>query len=314
MALVIKETYAAPSGNNGNMANPIWRVAQTFTASASYDIVAIRLGLSIGAGADPGNVTISIRATDGDGKPTGGDLAALTFDGSTLTNNVNGETTVRLFDSPYSLVAGTVYAIVLRKDSIQELGGLRYYKKTTVGGYADGKHLSSFDEGSTWSPSDFTDWKFATYGESLAAAVLDAPADETTGYYLNSDYLAEFTWAHELINGFEGETHTVWFGPIGEMVEQTDRSRYSIISNKWYCDTTLEYYTVYEWKVVTTYAGETVESGAFGLTTIVFYPPLPSGEVAGAGGELGGEGGKNNMVTVKRLVAAANNTVFYEDA
>lgn len=152
-------------------------------------------------------------------------------------------------------------------------------------------------------------WSFTTV--ALASPVLDTPTNATTDYYLNSDHLAEFFWDHAL----PIEQHTVWFGPAGAMVEQTDRSRYSIISDKWYCDTTLEYYTVYEWKVVVTDRGETVESGAFRLTTMYFLPPISSGNAPGGagGGEYGGEGGQNNMITVKRLVAAANNTVFFQD-
>jgi len=74
----------------------------------------------------------------------------------------------------------------------------------------------------------------------------------------------------------------------------------------------LLYNTVYQWRIDANNAYGTTTGDVWSFTSLVFAPPTPSGD--GAGGELGGEGGKNNMVTVKRLVAAANNTVFYEDA
>jgi len=73
----------------------------------------------------------------------------------------------------------------------------------------------------------------------------------------------------------------------------------------------LLYNTVYQWRIDANNAYGTTTGDVWSFTSLVFAPPLPSGD--GAGGEFGGEGGKNNMVTVKRLVAAANNTVFYED-
>lgn len=311
MAYDLKESYTATGGNNADLANPDWRVAQTFTALSSYSIAAIKIGLSIAGGVDPGNVTISIRDTDGDGKPTGADKATLTFDGSTLTSVP--DTTVRPFDTTYGLTVGTKYAILLKKTTPIGSGALRYFKKTTVGGYAGGQWVLSTDEGVTWgSPSDFIDMAFSTYSESLSPATLDTPADVTTDYYLNSDWLAEFTWTHDLENGFEGETHTIWFGPTGEdMVEQTDRSRYSILSNLWYCGTTLEYNTEYQWKVITVDGEDEAESETFTFTTITFLPPYASGD--DDGGEFGGEGGKNLMRTVRRLLVAAANKIYYED-
>ena len=156
-------------------------------------------------------------------------------------------------------------------------------------------------------------WSFTT--AALLPAVLDSPTDETTGYYLNTDQLAEFNWNHELMNGVFGDYHKFYFGPVGAMEEKV--GGHSILDNKYrLCgsENVLEYYTMYEWKVVTIDRGSTVESGTFGLRTMYFLPPLPSGDAPGAGGgEYGGDGGKNNMVTVKRIVAAANDTIFFQD-
>jgi len=171
--------------------------------------------------------------------------------------------------------------------------------------------LSAYD-GPSWTSytaHDDVNTYFVVEGEwvtlaTLDPATLDAPADGVKNYYLNSDWLAEFTWNHEL----DIEYHTVWFGPTGAMVEQTDRSRYSIISLKWYNGTTLKYDTEYEWKVVTNDGGYEVESETWTLNTIEFTPPI-----SGASGGAGGASGENNMVTLKRLVAAARDKIWYED-
>lgn len=111
-------------------------------------------------------------------------------------------------------------------------------------------------------------------------------------------------------DGGGADTFDVYFGPTGNMTLRSSAQA----GTTW--DIPLEvlfYETGYEWRIDATNAQGTTTGDTWSFDTIVFDPPLPSGEVSGAGGEHGGEGGKNNMVTVKRLVAAANNTIFFED-
>jgi len=79
------------------------------------------------------------------------------------------------------------------------------------------------------------------------------------------------------------------------------------------------YNSVYHWRVDAVNEFGTTEGDEWTFNSIDYAPPLPTGvtltDVVGDEGEpTGTPTGKNNMVTVKRLVAAANNTVFYEDA
>ena len=129
------------------------------------------------------------------------------------------------------------------------------------------------------------------------------PTDAASGIILSTD---QVSWD----DGGGADTFDVYFGPTGNM---TLRS-FDQAGTTW--DIPLEvlfYETGYEWRIDAANADGVTTGDTWTFDTIVFYPPIPSGEAAGAGGEHGGEGGKNNMVTVKRLVAAANDTIFFED-
>ncbi len=111
-------------------------------------------------------------------------------------------------------------------------------------------------------------------------------------------------------DGGGADTYDVYFGPTGDI---TLRS-FDQAGTTW--DIPLEvlfYDSGYEWRIDAVNAQGTTTGDTWTFDTLVYAPPLPSGQAPGAGGEHGGEGGKNNMVTVKRLVAAANNTIFFED-
>jgi hypothetical protein len=89
--------------------------AQTFTAESSHAITSVSLQLSrfVGDGI-PGIITVSIRATDSNGYPTGGDLASGTTDGSTLPNTVGSTVWREIALSPcLDVTVGEVYAIVV---------------------------------------------------------------------------------------------------------------------------------------------------------------------------------------------------------
>ena len=86
--------------------------AQTFTAGSSYTIETLKLYLHKDSGGDCGTITVSIKAVDGVGKPTGADLAFGTFAGASLTTSYAWIT----FDlgAGTALTNGTEYAIVVK--------------------------------------------------------------------------------------------------------------------------------------------------------------------------------------------------------
>ncbi|KKK50275.1 hypothetical protein LCGC14_3126670, partial [marine sediment metagenome] len=79
---------------------------------------------------------------------------------------------------------------------------------------------------------------------------------------------------------------------------------------------TLEYNTIYNWRVDTVTETETITGDTWSFTCLLFAPPFPTGVTLDYGEDppvpTGTPTGVNNMVTLKRLVAAANNKVYYE--
>ena len=121
-------------------------LAQTFTTVGALTIEAISLFLyRVG---NPGTITVSIRATDGTGKPTGEDLTSGTTDGNTLTDSSDGEwREVTL--TPYLLNAATKYAIVARATGGTAANAGKW-KQDSLDPYAGGANHESGDSGSTW--------------------------------------------------------------------------------------------------------------------------------------------------------------------
>jgi len=146
-------------------------------------------------------------------------------------------------------------------------------------------------------------YSFTTGDGTPSKPTNPTPADAASDIVLSTD---EVTWD----DGGGSDDYDVYFGPTGSMTLRESGQ----VGTTW--DIPFEvllYETSYSWRIDATNAYGTTTGDTWSFDTIVFYPPVPSGEVSGAGGEHGGEGGKNNMVTVKRLVAAANNTIFFED-
>jgi len=80
----------------------------------------------------------------------------------------------------------------------------------------------------------------------------------------------------------------------------------------------LEYNVVYYWRVDTVVDGETATGNEWYFTSIAYDPPLPTGmsltDVEGEEGEpTGTPTGENNMITIRKLVAAAHNKLWVED-
>ncbi len=75
----------------------------------------------------------------------------------------------------------------------------------------------------------------------------------------------------------------------------------------------LSYNTTYYWRVDSIDQNSTVEGTEWSFTTSAFAPPLPSGVTLDSDGEpTGTASGLNGMITMQRLVVAANDKVFYE--
>ena len=149
-------------------ATPQGWLAQTFTASEDYTLCSVSL-MMWRSGNDlyyPGTITVSIRATDVDGHPTGNDLCVGTTDGDTLPDGLTllsqAEWREIEFDNPILLTSGTKYAIIIRTTESADYDSVNWNANNNQ--YADGNNEESDDCGKTWTTSvSNLDFLFKTY-------------------------------------------------------------------------------------------------------------------------------------------------------
>lgn len=136
---------------------------------------------------------------------------------------------------------------------------------------------------------------------------LTSPTDGSEDHGLNTDWLKEMIY--DDVDGESLSSYTVHFSIDGgsNFIPQNDRSRYSIITYKMFLGITLDYGTTYYWFVRKDVEDEITDSDVWSFSTLAFLPPWPSRHPVT---DL--LTGDNGMVTVRRLVAAANNKIFYE--
>jgi hypothetical protein len=163
-----------------------WK-SQTFTVGgtghtvSSVKIKAYRVG-------SPGTLTVSIRATDANGHPTGSDLTSGTIDANTFTTNTAGawyEITV----SSYSLSANTKYAIVVRATG-GDASNLVYWRTdSSEPTYTDGNLERSTDGGSSWEATAY-DAMFEVWGDSTTYCLLKETGADGASYVQNQASMA----------------------------------------------------------------------------------------------------------------------------
>jgi hypothetical protein len=140
--------------------------AQTFTPLIAHKITSIKLKLErIGA---PGTVTVSIRATDGSGTPTGGDLCSGSFDGNYLPEDPNWEWREITLGNGAILSANTMYAIVVRNPGGDLGNRIRWAVDETSPTYDRGTESTSMDSGVSWAVVPTYDLMFEEWGDPLA--------------------------------------------------------------------------------------------------------------------------------------------------
>jgi len=143
---------------------------------------------------------------------------------------------------------------------------------------------------------------FTTETSVPVKATNPTPEDVATDIPMST---VEITWE----DGGGAETYDVYFGPDGDVSLVSEGQE----ETSWDLPVGVleDYNTIYDWRIDSVNAAGTTTGDTWSFTTLVFAPPAPSGE--GDGGEFGGEGGKNILRTVRRLLVAADNKIFYED-
>jgi hypothetical protein len=151
-----------------------WR-AQTFTVGAvGHTVTSVELKLF--RHDSPGTVTVSIRATDGSGHPTGADLTSGTIDGNSLTTNAVGAW-YNIALTELSLSANTKYAIVVRAPSGNGSNYVGWKADNPYPTYANGNSEISSDSGDTWTSNVAYDFMFEVWSGGLSPS----PSGSTIG-------------------------------------------------------------------------------------------------------------------------------------
>jgi len=150
--------------------------AQTFTPSASFDVTSAKI--KVFREGTVTTCTMSIRATDGNGQPTGADLTSGSADASGVTTSSAGEYFEVAFNSAITLTGGIVYALIIRITGGDASNNL-HVRIDTSAGYSGGAKDFSNDSGSSWTglsnDLNFQIWGDAptllnlTYSKSLVA-------------------------------------------------------------------------------------------------------------------------------------------------
>jgi hypothetical protein len=144
----------------------VWGVqwfAQSFTVGSSPHTVA-QVKLMLWRTGSPGTITVSIRATDANGYPTGSDLTVGTLDGNSLTTSSSGAWYTITFSQEITLSANTKYAIVVRAPSATSGNYVNWRLDSTSPTYAGGTYMVSGDSGASWSAPYNYDFMFEVWG------------------------------------------------------------------------------------------------------------------------------------------------------
>ncbi|MBA7570878.1 hypothetical protein ES708_12634 [subsurface metagenome] len=166
----------------------------------------------------PGTVTVSIRATDGEGKPTGDDLCSGTTNGNTLPTYENpGWREITLGDG-YNLDADTMYAIVVRAPNGSESNEIRWRDDASSPTYTGGTALYSGNSGSTWYLYGYIDFMFEEWGEppTVELAGVSSGVCSTTADLLNIKWLSGLSAGVASVNGLTFITYKLAGASFGK--------------------------------------------------------------------------------------------------
>jgi hypothetical protein len=161
------EYYNTGDGTASAVYGSAWE-AQTFTVgSVQHTVTSVKLKLyRVGS---PGTVTVSIKATNGNGHPTGSDLTSGTTNGNTLTTSTSGEWR-EITLTEYTLSANTKYAIVVRAPSGIVNNYLGWRADLSSPTYTGGNREYSLNSGTSWAADPLTDLMFEVWGSPVPTA------------------------------------------------------------------------------------------------------------------------------------------------
>lgn len=152
---VLQEDFEYHNTMLSGFGNSSGYLGQTWTPASSYSVSSAAFDYEICGG---GSITVSIRATDSYGFPTGSDL------GSAIAACSVGWVVVS-FSSPISVTSGNSYALI-----VHDNGGENDPYADSSAAYANGKQVRSADGGSTWGTYDY-DMPFKIWSSDVISSV-----------------------------------------------------------------------------------------------------------------------------------------------
>lgn len=189
-AQTLQEEFTGDDSSRGAIFGVNWK-AQTWTTINSYELESVFLKLEKTIGS-PSNVTLEVKATDVNNKPTGSALASKTLNGSTFTATP-GAWVEFVLTSPIDVDGGTLYALVLSCPSCDASNYIGWRGKVGAPLYADGQFGASSDSGSTWTMDNNNDFDFQTWGSTDEVATSIPPLFFVPVAYAESICTAVYT-------------------------------------------------------------------------------------------------------------------------
>ena len=178
MATLFERYNNASDATGDQTSNGVRWDAQTFTPSIGHTITSVKLYMR--KDGSPGTMTVSIKAVDGNGKPTGSDLASGTTDADTLPSSPAAREWREItFTTGATLTVDTQYAIVVKCPSGSTSNWSRWGSDQTSPTYAGGTHYNSSDSGGSWTTSN-ADALFEEYGDLVSTASPTVTIQATT--------------------------------------------------------------------------------------------------------------------------------------
>lgn len=253
----------------------------SFTPALNYDLDYVVL-----EGKRSGNcisVDVDIYACDGAHLPTGSSLGTAQVLQAQISTSESTNTWT--FDTAIPLTSGVEYAVVatcVLGDSPNRYNW-SYYDQV------EGWYSVSYNSGSSWGTAFdsngtwFQCWGTESSGPS--AAHTPDPTDEVTGLDTAG---VDLSWEDDN----PGDSYDIYFGPTGSMV---------LLESAWE-DTSYSYSVSliagqeYSWRIDINIEGEDVTTGiVWTFTTESLMAP------------------STNLATIKRLIVASNDEIWYED-
>jgi len=170
MAYTLQESYSTVFDGGSALASATYQLAQTFLAGSSYTLTKVEL-LLYREGTPP-NLTVEIQSTSA-GEPTNSVLATQSIDISGITADTAGEWVPVVFVTPYALTSGVTYAIVISDGWTDAANRVRWRQFIQYDNYAGGDKWWSTTDGATWTITN-DDMGFKNYsGTSAEDPVLE---------------------------------------------------------------------------------------------------------------------------------------------